>query len=203
MNDDPSTLPVAGLVAAATRGATEPLAELVIRFLPDLRAHVDRQLGPALQRREADADIVQSACREALATLRDGGFEYRGDEAFRAWLFQVALNKVRERARYHGAEHRRAVTPMDPDATALAAAIATDPSPSQAALDREAHQRLLDAFGRLDTSMRDIVRWAHFEQLSHKEIAARLGTTEGNSRVLLARALSRLALLAAREPPGS
>ncbi len=200
MDADPSTLPLAGLVAAATRGATEPLAELVIRFLPDLRAHVDRQLGPALQRREADVDIVQSACREALATLRDGGFEFRGDEAFRAWLFQVALNKVRERARYHGAEHRRAVLPMDPEATALVAAMAAEPSPSQAALDREAQERLLDAFAKLDDTQRDVIRWARVDQLPHREIAARLGTTEGNSRVLLARALARLARLAARDP---
>lgn len=198
---DRSTLPVATLVDDASRGHDGSVAELLQRFLPDLRAHVDRQVGPGLRLLESGADLVQSACREALASLQDGSFEFRGDEQFRAWLFQVALNKVRERARYHAAAHRRAVATADPCGTGLGNAADAAPSPSQLAGQREDQERLAAAFRLLSAEQQRIVQWAKVDNLSHREIAERLHTSEGNSRVLLARALARLGLLASRLSP--
>lgn len=197
-DEDPNRAPVAKLVESASRGDAAPIEALLLRWLPELRVHVQQHVGAALRLHESGADLVQSACREALESLRSGAFEYRGEAAFRGWLFQVALNKVRERGRYHAAAHRRAVDPIDPVDAEIAAALARSLSPSQAAAQREDQERLLAAFRQLGPEQRQILQWAHFDGLAHREIAARLGTTEGNSRVLLARALARLAALASR-----
>ncbi|MBK9387190.1 MAG: sigma-70 family RNA polymerase sigma factor [Planctomycetes bacterium] len=195
---------VEALVRDAHQGAEPAVRSLLERFLPDLQAYVDRQMGKGLREHESRADIVQSVCREVLEGLARERFAYRGEAPFRGWLFQSALSKIRQRARHHGAEHRAMVQPVSPTSPALAEALATSiGSPSREASDREEHARLLAAFERLEPAQREIISWARLEGLSHREIAGRLGTTEGNSRLLLARALSKLAKLAGQQKPGA
>ncbi len=194
---DPTNQEVAELVRDASRGAEPAVHALLARFLPDLEAYVRHQMGQGLQAHESRADVVQSVCREVLEGLVKDRFEFRGEAPFRGWLFQVALTKIRQRGRYHGAAHRAAVQPVSPSSPALAEALATSlRSPSHAASQAEEHARLLEAFGRLETTQQQIITWARLDGLSHQEIAGRLQVTEGNSRVMLARALSRLARLA-------
>ena len=64
------------------------------RLLPDIQAYVRLKVGPDLQVRESCSDIVQSVCREIFADLT--GWQDRGEGSFRAWVFTLALNKVRE-----------------------------------------------------------------------------------------------------------
>lgn len=194
---DRSNQDVAALVRDASRGAATAVHELLQRFLPDLQAYVHKQMGKGLQTHESRADVVQSVCREVLDGLARERLEFRGEAPFRGWLFQAALTKIRQRARYHGADHRAAVQSMSPSAPALAQALATSlRSPSRAASDREEQARLLEAFGRLEPAQQQLITWARLEGLSHREIGGRLGVTEGNSRIMLARALARLARLA-------
>ena len=49
---------------------------------------------------------MQSVCREALEE-RDN-FVFDGEGPFLSWLMTVALNKMRERARFHGRKCRAA-----------------------------------------------------------------------------------------------
>jgi RNA polymerase sigma-70 factor (ECF subfamily) len=192
---------VGALVRDASQGKATAVHALLARFLPDLEAYVRQQMGKGLQAHESRADVVQSVCREVLDGLAKERLEFRGEAPFRGWLFQAALTKIRQRARYHGAEHRAAVQPVSPSSPALAEALATSlQSPSGSAAQREEQARLLEAYARLEPAQQQIITWARLEGQSHREIATRLGVTEGNSRVMLARALSRLARLAgARE----
>lgn len=51
---------------------------------------------------------------------------------------------------------------------------------------------LLAALGELPDKQRDVVVCKYFGEMSHGEIAERMGISEGNSRVLLTRALDKM-----------
>jgi RNA polymerase sigma-70 factor (ECF subfamily) len=134
-------------------------------------------------------------CREVLeADLVT--FEYRGEAAFRNWLFTRTLNKLRNRERYYFAgkrDARRTIRVAQPEVrdglARLYAAIAT---PSQNAVAAEAVEQLEAAFARLAEEDRQILSMSRIVGLSCAEIAAELDMKEGTVRVRLHRALARV-----------
>lgn len=184
------------LVSRASSGDAGAVHGLLERYLPDLERFVDQQAGAGLRQRESPNDLVQSACREALEDLASGQFEYRGEAEFRSWLFGLALRKVQQKGRFHSAGKRSRKAEIEPPPSRGEQLFQTLHTPSRSAADREEQRRFAAAFARLDEQQQHLIEWAHIDGLSHRQIADRLGVTVGNSRVLLARALSRLAQLA-------
>jgi len=179
-------------VDRASRGDPAAVDALLEQHLPGLQAFLSRRAGPLLLARESGADLAQSVCREVLERLRDGRFEYRGDAAFKQWLYQAALLKLRDRRDFHGAARRDGAREDVATASRVAAA---DPTPSQDAMAHERAEEIVRAIERLPPDMRRVVELARFERRSHSEIAAALGISEENSRKLLSRALARLTSL--------
>ena len=179
------------LVASAQRGDAAAREELLRLHLDGIRAFVRLRSDPALRRRESEADLVQSICREVLADL--GSFEHRDGPGFRAWLATVALNKIREKVRFHGAE-RRGAHREDGSLDQLGEAWAAerDPSPSQHAIGAETRARLEAAFDRLGEEQREVILLARVLGLPHAEIARRTGLGEAAVRSRLSRALVAL-----------
>ncbi|MFG0320533.1 MAG: RNA polymerase sigma factor [Planctomycetota bacterium JB042] len=181
--------------------------DLLVRHLPGLLSFVRRRAAD-LAPKESASDLVQSTCREVLADLAAGRLVYRGEGEFRAWLFEAALFKVRNRRRYWTAErrdHRRERRPPSSDRSreTLDDAARTSATPSREARAHEEGERLRALLDELPERYRDVLRLARLENLPHGEIAARLGVSEVASRQLLSRAMARLATLGARgEPSG-
>jgi RNA polymerase sigma-70 factor (ECF subfamily) len=175
----------AQLYERATQGDAASLDELLARYLPQLHAYVHARVGPSLRGRESSMDVVQSVCRELLAG-RDQ-FDFRGEERFRAWLFTSALNKVREKLRFHGSARR------DPDRegpdSVLAHSLLT---PSQGAVAAETARALEQALASLSEDHREAITLARVVGLPHRVIAEVTGRSEAASRQLLGRALLRL-----------
>ena len=94
----------AALFAAAREGDSSARADLLAAFVPQIHAFVRLRMGRDLRRREESMDLVQTVCADFVK--RAEGFELRTEPAFRAWLFQSALNKIREHGRFHGRERR-------------------------------------------------------------------------------------------------
>ena len=187
-----------GEVSSGDRAAVEVL---LARYHQDLHAYLDRHAGRELQGRETPADLAQSVCREVLEGLQRGAFEFRGEAQFRQWLYRAALHKVRMKARYFGAERRgrqREQRLDDLTDSRGQPAVADSHTPSRSAVGHEEQRRFVAALAQLSDAQRQVVEWAHFEGLSHKDIAARLGITEGSSRMMLSRALAQLARIATR-----
>ena len=138
-----------------------------------------------------------------MRELVEERFEYRGEAQFRQWLYGAALHKLRNRHRFHRAGRRDAAREASPPAredersrwNALFATLAT---PSQDAVRREDEERLSAAIGALSERQREVIELVHLQGLSHREVAQRLGVDEAHSRVLLARAMARLARIASR-----
>lgn len=196
---EPSPDDTAALIGASSRGDTHAAGVLLERYLPALVAYVRKHAGDAIVAHESATDIAHSACREILARLAEQRHTYTDEAHFRAWLFQAALRKIQDRARHWGRDKRDPgrLQAIDPAESRLLDGIAAALSPSDHAIGQEERRRLTAALEQLDPRQREVVRLAHEEQLSHKEIGARLQIEESHSRTLLARALARLARLVA------
>jgi len=160
-------------------------------FLPALRAYVRANVPPDVRARESCSDLVQSACRELIQ--RRSEFDYRGPEAFRAWLFQWALHKIQDRIKYHRAAKRAARREADgDDAERLAALYASIGTPSACAAAREDVLLLEQALDRLQPEDRQVIGLCRIAGLSRDEAGRILGKSAGAVRVQLNRALVRL-----------
>ena len=194
------------LVSAASQGDRGAVEELLERYLPELRAYVQRHAGDLVRARESSSDLAQSVCREALERLADGRFEYRGEPAFREWLYRAAVMKLLKRHRHWRADKRDparevAMPRARSDETSTAhglEAVGDDPTPSQEVMRSEELELFRRSFEALSERHQDVIRLHHAEGRSHAEIGAELGISEANSRMLLSRALGRLARLAER-----
>jgi RNA polymerase sigma-70 factor (ECF subfamily) len=179
------------LFEAAARGDRSALDEMLQSYLPQLHAFVHARLGPQLRAHESSLDVVQSVCRE-LCEVR-AGFDFRGEDRFRAWLFTAALNKVRERHRQLHSRKRdvaRLEPVFDPGASTAMANLLT---PSQEAIGHEAAQAIGAALAALTEEHREVITLARIVRLPHRVIAEVMERSEEATRQLLGRAMMRLA----------
>jgi RNA polymerase sigma-70 factor, ECF subfamily len=184
------------LVHAATTGDSGAIEALLQRYLPDIQAYVARNAGELVRAKESAADLAQSVCREVLESLKAGRLAYHGEAEFKQWLYRAAVMKMMNRRRFYTADRRdvRAEeAALDASAFPGVAAASEVVSPSRAAAWQEELALFERAFAQIPENYREVIALHHIEQLSHAEIAARLGISEANSRMLLSRALARLA----------
>jgi len=175
----------------AKAGDGAAMKDLLVHYLPSLREFVAARMSPLLRAREASEDVVQSTCREVLAGL--ARFEFRGEDAFRGWLFTAVLNKVQKRERDLRARRRdpRLEQPLG-ETPSRSEPPALQPTPSQAVIATEQRRRLENAIAALPEDYRTVLSLARLAQLPRAEIAARLGRSEASVRSLLTRALQAL-----------
>jgi RNA polymerase sigma-70 factor (ECF subfamily) len=190
------------LLAAAQRGDARARDALLIRHLPGLEAYLRLQMGPALRAKLSVSDLAQSVCIEILQQLE--GFEYRGEAAFRQWLYGHARHKVLEKHRLLTRQRRdigREVPYDDARGATLLAAYATLCTPSRELAMREAVASVEAAFDALPEDYREAISLHRMVGLSHAEIALQMNRSEGAVRNLVYRGLSKLAIaLAGRAP---
>jgi RNA polymerase sigma factor (sigma-70 family) len=178
----------AELYDRAATGDGASLETLLERHLPQLHAYVRKRLGN-VRARESSMDVVQSVCRGLLA---DGdGFDFRGEERFRAWLFTAALNKIRDKHRFHhgaGRDVRREEAVVDGvPATSVR-------SPSEDAIAGETARQVREVLEDLSPDHREVITLARLVELPHRVIAELMDRTEESTRQLLGRALVQFAL---------
>ncbi|MCE9593709.1 MAG: sigma-70 family RNA polymerase sigma factor [Planctomycetes bacterium] len=181
---------VGKLIDSATRGETPAVDTLLERYLPGLRAFVRLRAGPAVRAHESASDITQSVCREVLQNLST--FKYGGEAGFKHWLYATALRKLQKRDEHWRTQKREAARVVV-DEHALLEAYRSVSSPSGRAMAKEELARVEHAFDELGDDEREVITLARVVGLPHKEIAEAMGKTEGATRVLLHRALARLA----------
>ncbi|MBL8722649.1 MAG: sigma-70 family RNA polymerase sigma factor [Planctomycetes bacterium] len=188
------------LVRAASHDP-QALEHLLVRHLPQLQGWLRLRMGAMLRARETPEDLVQSVAREALGELAT--FEWRGEAAFRHWLYTRAQHKLQDRLRYHGAKMRdpaREVAPSAADSRNLLDCYAHLCTPSRDVASAEALRRIEAAFDALPEDYQEAISLYRLCGLDYPEIAERMGRSEGAVRNLVYRGLSRLALQLGPEP---
>ncbi len=180
---------------AGVHGPEARLDSLMAEHLPGLRGFLRRRVPEFVLERESTEDIVQSVCREVLEHLHDGRLSLRGEREFKQWLYEAALWKLRSRKRYLRAQRRDPRREVRPGRASLDVTphpvISETPSRLLASKERrEAVHQAIESLGGRDT---EVLRFAVLEERTHAEIAQLLGVSPAHSRVLLSRALARLA----------
>lgn len=177
-----------GLFQRANTGDAEALGRLVERHLPQLHAFVRVRLGGRVRARESSMDVVQSVCRELIAA--PGDCRFRNEDRFRAWLFTAALNKIRDKHRFHERDKRSAAREQATDDDVLRAASWLTPSVDAIGVETA---RALDAsLAALSDDHREVITMARIVRVPHDVIAECMGRSEEAVRQLLVRALLAL-----------
>jgi RNA polymerase sigma-70 factor, ECF subfamily len=167
------------LIRAGQAGDRAALARLLALHKEALLAFCYGILGHV----EDAEDAAQETFLQALRALSG----YRGDAAFRTWLFRIA---VRLCLRHRAA--RRITAPFDEGCEGLA----STPSPETIALDR---LRVLEALRHLPPRHRAILLLKEREEWSVAEIAAALGWSTIRVKNELAKARRALVELRRQE----
>jgi RNA polymerase sigma-70 factor, ECF subfamily len=178
------------LLDAAREGSQEAFATLVRRYQGRVY-----NMALASSRSEADAEDL---AQEVFIKVFRGLPGFRGDSAFKTWLYRVTVNVMRTNAGRPGlfGRMRREEGPPDGDNDPLDALAAPGDLEADTAL-----RRLVDgALGRLPDELRAAVMLRDIEGLEYKEIAEVLGIPIGTvmSRIARGRARLRPMLSAAR-----
>jgi RNA polymerase sigma-70 factor, ECF subfamily len=179
-------------------GDAQALAELIETHRRQLLSYIDHQLGAALRHKVEPEDVLQETTIKALRYLPETDLTQR--DPF-GWLCQLAEQRIIDAHRkFIGSQKRSAEREVPLQAPAgrdgqggwldmLAASLT---SPSQA-FSRDARAiRLQEALNQLPEEHRTALRLRYVDGLPTKEIAQRLGKTDGALRVLLTRTLARL-----------
>jgi RNA polymerase sigma-70 factor (ECF subfamily) len=137
---------------------------------------------------------VQSVAREALGELAD--FQWRGEAAFKHWLYTRAQHKLQDRIKFVHAQKRDPAREVPPpqDSQSLLACYGTLCTPSRDVAATEALRAIEAAFDELPEDYREAITLYRLCGLDYQEIAARMQRSEGAVRNLVYRGLSRLAL---------
>lgn len=178
------------LLHRARAGEPAALDALYTRVAGRLLALIRLRMGSTLRAQLESRDVLQTTLLKAFERLEQ--FEGESGTTLMAWLARIAENEIRDLADHHHRQRRdaRRVVPLEaagPLASRVRSAF------SQVALDEEA-ARLERAIESLDEPQREVVMLRKFEELSFKEIAARMGRSEDACRMLLARAMAALTL---------
>jgi RNA polymerase sigma factor (sigma-70 family) len=161
---------------ALQRGEAAALDRLMGRWQTRLRSYLLRHLST-----QADAlDLAQ----ETFVRI----FRYRDrfeiHRRFSTWMFQIALNLLRDHGRYH---QRRPAAPLSE-----AAEIRDEVDPSQVASDREVATAVREAINTLPAHLREVIVLFEYEHLSHAEIAEVVGASPKAVETRLYRAREHL-----------
>ncbi len=174
------------LLERACRREPAALDELVCRY----SRRVFGLLYRLTNERETAEDLMQETFLRVVRTI--DRYEHAG--RFEAWLFRIAANLARDRARRRG---RRGDTlsldGAEDDGTSRAAELS---APAQHAdqllVEAELGERLAASLDRLSDADREIILLRHYSELSFQEIADLLGVPLGTALARAHRALKRL-----------
>ena len=136
-----------------------------------------------------DPALADDLAQEALGRAHRARGGFRGEAAERSWLFAIALNVVRDHFR---AQARAPKTTSDP---ALMAALPAADNTEGSLLEREMATCIGGYVLRLPPRQQDAVALHDLAGLSHSEVAAALGVSEGHCRVLVHRGRAALKAL--------
>jgi RNA polymerase sigma-70 factor (ECF subfamily) len=163
--------PDAALVAAAQQ---EPQA-----FLALYDRYFDRVLGYARLRLRDETtceDVASTVFTTALAHLR----RFRGDGPFAGWLFQIALNAVRD------VQRQTAAAPAPEELSS------TEPGPEERFLAYERAAEVHMLIRQLPADQQHLLGLRYGAGLAFDEIGAIVGAAPGTVRVRMHRILEQL-----------
>ena len=159
-------------------GAALDFQRVFDEFQPRIRRYLARLAGPG----EAD-DLTQ----ETFARVSQALAGFRGEAALSTWIYRIATNVARDRARSPGFQLQARAA--EPEALA---ALGTAPAIEQDIARREMSECVRDYVDQLPADYRTVVVLSELEELPDREIAEVLGISLEAAKIRLHRARARL-----------
>jgi RNA polymerase sigma-70 factor (ECF subfamily) len=179
------------LLREARLGSPEALGELYERYGGRLLACIRFKMGRDLRARIESRDILQATLLKSFQRLDQ--FEGGDGTSLMGWLVRIAENEIRDQVDFQHRQRRDVAAGVPLDDVSVQA-----PSPARSALSEavlnEQADYLTRALDGLDPDHREVIVLRKLEELSFKEVGARLGRSEDACRMLLARAMTALTL---------
>lgn len=175
----------------------DDLARYIEAERPKVLAYIDKNIGPGLRKKIEPDDIFQELCVAALATPEQ--FEVAGRDPFKL-LCQIAEQRIIDAhrrlvsAQKRSAERERSIDQPLPvgQGAFIDLLVASLTSASQAFSRNQKEFQLMMAMEALTQEQREAIRLRFVDGWATKEIAEKLGKTDGAIRVLLSRTISQL-----------
>jgi RNA polymerase sigma-70 factor, ECF subfamily len=173
------------------------LGKLCAEHQPTLLAMVRRRIDPSLVARMDPEEILN----EAFLVARRRWEEFQKNSTMRPypWLYRIVLDCLIDawRRETRGMrDHRRDLPWPERSSIQLGMRlVAPNTSPSEALARKELRERMRQLVGLMKSEDQEILWMRHNDQLSFKEAAEVLGTTENNASKRYARALRQLKVL--------
>lgn len=186
------------LEARVREGDADALGKFISQRQPQLLAYINRQLGAGLRSKVEPDDILQEASAEAVRSL--GAIDLSERDPF-GWLCQLAQRRIIDaHRRLFGAQKRSAAREVPIDARTgddsrggmINLLVASMTTASKAFSRNQREIKLMTALEQLPEDQREALRLRYVEGLQSKEIAERIGKSDGAVRVMLSRSLSKL-----------
>jgi RNA polymerase sigma factor (sigma-70 family) len=177
------------------QAGTGEVDRLLAVHMQGLRNFLRKRAPEYVLQKESSEDLAQSVCRDVLEHMSDGRFELRGEGEFKQWLYEAALWKLRARSKRLKALKRDPGREIGRVGEGLPGAFEprTSATPSRILGTEEQRGAVREAIAKQEARDVELLTMAIIEERSHRDIAARLGITESHSRVLLSRALVKMA----------
>ncbi len=187
------------LIAKVRADDSQALADFIVSKRPQLLAFIERRLGAGLRRKIEPDDLFQETSAEAVRSI--GEVELAERDPFN-WLCQVAERRIIDaHRRFFGSQKRDAGREVsmnaggtdDSSRPGLINLLVASMTSASAAFSRDQRQiRLMAALEKLPEDHREALRLRYLENLPSKDIAERVGKTDGAVRVMLTRSLAKL-----------
>ncbi|MEM8945219.1 MAG: sigma-70 family RNA polymerase sigma factor [Planctomycetota bacterium] len=183
------------VVEALRSGDEAALVQFLEANNQPLLAFIRSRIGTQLQKKVEPEDVLQEASIEAVRVL--GKTDLSTWDPLH-WLFQICERKIIDAHRRHFASQKRdagreAAMPAGSDAAGLANLLAASMTTPSQAFSRDQRQlRMMAALETLPDDQREALRLRYLVGLPSKEIAQKFGKSDGATRVMISRALSRL-----------
>lgn len=189
------------LLMSARAGTQGCLAQLLQAFSSYLWLLAAEQIDHRVQARVSPSDVVQDTLFEAHRDFVQ--FVGQSTPEFLSWLRQILIRNLSRVVEQHvlteKRDARREVSldkigaSVDRSATCLAAFLHDDiTSPSSHAQRAEQVLALADVVAQLAPDYRQVIVLRHLEGLPFKEVAERMGRSQGAVRMLWLRAIEQL-----------
>lgn len=172
---------------SARNGHISEFADLYDQYFPKVFAYVYGKV----QHKEAALDIVSDVFEKAFVKKQS----LRSADAFGSWLFTIARNEVAS----HWRKEKPAAKAMQ-DAAWNNELINQPASPEDTLLHRERLHHLVELLRQLPPREQEIISLKFDAELTNREIASILDTSEVNVRVTVFRALRKLRERMERQP---
>ncbi|MEJ2110235.1 MAG: RNA polymerase sigma factor [Acidobacteriota bacterium] len=180
------------LLQQAKAGSGDAMNLLFEHIAERLLAFIRLRMGSRLRSRMESRDILQASMLKAFEHLE----QLKGEksESLMAWLARIAENEIRDQADFQGRRRRdidRSVPIENEEDRALKAQVRSQVSQ---VIFSDQMRKLEKAIEDLDLDYREIIMLRKLEELSYREIGERLGKSADACRMLLARAMTAVAI---------